>query len=151
MKNWFFTIMLIGFSIKTPAQIKNIIKGSPFPFAIGILHIEYERVLSSGLSVGGFLSPYGSGSRGIWTMYKFYITHQSRFVPSGLYIGPNLGYVSFDESQFPLMGAQLGYQWAKFKGLTVDLSIGPEYSLISDSEIFGYPFPFMKFNLGYAW
>ena len=29
------------------------------------------------------------------------------------------------------MGAQLGYQWAKFKGLTVDLSIGPEYSLIS--------------------
>lgn len=67
MKKWFFAIMLIGFGIKTPAQIKNIIKGSPFPFAVGILHIEYERVLSSksGLSVGGFLSPYGSWDRGI--------------------------------------------------------------------------------------
>jgi hypothetical protein len=73
---------------------------------------------------------------GIGAGYRYYFTHEKKIVPTGFYVNPQLslgfGSVESDTNITTFsIGAELGYQWAWESGFTLDLGIGPNYTIIS--------------------
>lgn len=86
-------------------------------------------LLGSQISLGGF----GLG-------YRYYFTHVRKAVPSGFYISP-MGKMAIGKvqrsrdtksslSEFGI-GGLIGYQWSWYSGFTLDLGIGPMYTMIN--------------------
>ncbi|MGC3979404.1 MAG: DUF3575 domain-containing protein [Paludibacteraceae bacterium] len=80
---------------------------------------------------------------GVGAGYRYYFTYAKKQVPSGFYVTPE-AFFSFanvkddaDENYtatFFGIGAEIGYQWVWASGFTLDLGIGPMYTIISGNE-----------------
>lgn len=129
----------------------HILKTNPILFATGFMNVTYEHALNEKSSVSGgmgFTSKDGGGLAAQMD-YRFYITHRKLACPEGFFIGPVLLFIRDDEENF-YMGALLGYQWIYSSGVSLDLGIGPQYSIIGDAQD-GEIFAYGVFSIGYSW
>ncbi|MFZ1257524.1 MAG: DUF3575 domain-containing protein, partial [Saprospiraceae bacterium] len=81
---------------------------------------------------------------GIDAEFRFYITNRKKPAPEGFYIGPNIGFDinktkedgTDNSASFNLfgIGATLGYQWVWDSGFTLELGMGPQYSIFAGKD-----------------
>lgn len=132
-------------SIQAQNDQRNIIKTNPLTLAFGNLNFTYERVLNNDQSSVLIYANYlyqlfgvDINTGGIGLGYRYYLTHEKKDVPTGLYVNPKVAYSggNLDESKFSLttMGAEVGYQWAWDSGVTLDLGVGPSYAILGNKD-----------------
>lgn len=151
IKKTFFVILVFSFvfSLGSYAQERtNVIKANPIGLAFGNFNVTYEKVLNSKSSVlfkgtyaynllGTDVSALGLGAG-----YRYYFTHTKTEVPSGFWVTPQ---ASFEFGSIKdngnthsftafAIGAEVGYQWAWKNGFTLDLGIGPNYTIMNASD-----------------
>lgn len=137
-----FVISMNSFS----QDFTNVIKTSPIGLAFGNFNATYEKVLNTKSSVlfsasymykllGADISAGGVGAG-----YRYYFTHAKRVVPTGFWVMPEADFAfgsvkdANDKKKSITTfsaGAQIGYQWAWDSGFTLDLGIGPHYTIIN--------------------
>jgi hypothetical protein len=130
------------FSAAMSQERTKVVKTNPLGLAFGNFNVTYEKVLNSKSSVL-FHAQYmfellgvDVNTGGLGVGYRYYFTHENKEVPSGFYVQPqtSFGFGSVeDDANFTTvsLGAELGYQWAWPSGFTLDLGIGPNYTVIS--------------------
>lgn len=127
-------------------EFSNVIKTNPIGLAFGNFNATYEKVLNTKSSVlfsaNYMYKLFGEdiSAGGLGAGYRYYFTHAKRMVPTGFWVNPeaafafgsvktnqgnkaNINTISF--------GAQIGYQWAWDSGFTLDLGIGPHYTILN--------------------
>lgn len=126
-------------------EFSNVIKTNPLALAFGNFNATYEKVLNTKSSVlfsaNYMYKLFGEdiSAGGIGAGYRYYFTHAKRAVPTGFWVTPEaafaFGNVKANESNVSIttfsVGAQIGYQWAWDSGFTLDLGIGPNYTIIN--------------------
>ncbi|MFZ1423644.1 MAG: hypothetical protein WAS55_07455 [Saprospiraceae bacterium] len=130
----------------------NIIKVNPIFFAAGFFHATYEHALNSksSLSLGMGFYAGNDGGFAATSEYRFYITHKNRPSPAGFYAGPNILLLNIVDDVETSIGALIGYQWVWKSGVSLDLGLGPQYSLVGDTFGNGV-LPYGVFAIGYHW
>mgnify|MGYP001222840994 CR=1 FL=1 len=159
-----FTLGLIMFSANSFAQSYNhVIKANPIGLAFGNFNLTYEKVLNHNSSVlfsGSYMyKMFGEdvSAAGLGAGYRWYVTSKKTDVPSGFWITPQaaIGFGKSDETSITTfsVGAEVGYQWAMKSGFTVDLGIGPSYTVIAGDntlETTSGILPTLTLAIGYA-
>ncbi len=142
-----FLFCSVLFSTNSYSQeFRNVIKTNPVGLAFGNFNVTYEKVLDTKSSLlfdaQYMYQLFGTDIKagGLGLAYRYYFTHAKREVPTGFYVNPQLSY-SFgnledsnaQKQSFGIfgIGAEIGYQWAWDSGFTLDLGIGPNYSIIT--------------------
>ena len=175
MKKLFISLALLCVVMGSGAQ-NNIIKTNPIGFAFGNFNATYERVISSSSSLV-FKGQYNYNlflmdeiykvigledvkSGGVGLGYRYYFTHLKKEVPTGFYINPqasfSFGSAKVDNSSKESLsilglGAEIGYQWVWSSGFTLDLGIGPMYSIASSNGLSASGLlPSATLSIGYA-
>ena len=159
MKKLFISLALLCVVMGSGAQT-NIIKTNPIGFSFGSFNATYEMVISSSSSLV-FKVQYNYNlflvdeiykvigledvkSGGVGLGYRYYFTHLKKEVPTGFYINPqasfSFGSAKVDNSSKESLsilglGAEIGYQFVWSSGFTLDLGIGPMYSIASSNGL----------------
>ena len=175
MKKLFISLALLCVVMGSGAQT-NIIKTNPIGFAYGNFNATYEKVLNSSSSLV-FKGKYNYNlflmdeiykvigledvkSGGVGLGYRYYFTHLKKEVPTGFYINPqasfSFGSAKVDNSSKESLsilglGAEIGYQFVWSSGFTLDLGIGPMYSIASSNGLSASGLlPSATLSIGYA-
>lgn len=145
MKKLTLAIMLVAliFTTESFAQERTkVVKTNPLGLAFGNFNVTYEMVTNESSSllfdVSYMYKLFGINVNtfGVGAAYRYYFTHASKEIPTGFYVNPQAG-LSFGSTEGDVgfttiqIGAELGYQWAWESGFTLDLGIGPNYTIIS--------------------
>ena len=147
----------------------NVIKANPLGLAFGNFNATYEKVLNSKSSVlfsGNYMfkllgADVSVGGLGVG--YRYYFTHAKTEVPTGFWVMPQARFAfgSLKDKQGVKesittfsVGAEVGYQWAWSNGFTLDLGIGPNYTMVNGNktnlETTSRILPSLTLAIGYA-
>ena len=165
MKKLFISLALLCVVMGSGAQT-NIIKTNPITFAFGNFNATYEKVINSSSSLifkGQYmykLLGLDVNLGGLGLGYRYYFTHLKKEVPTGFYINPqasfSFGSAKVDNSSKESLsilglGAEIGYQFVWSSGFTLDLGIGPMYSIASSNGLSASGLlPSATLSIGYA-
>ena len=165
--NKFFMTLLLSFVLFTANSYgqshNHVIKANPIALAFGNFNVTYEKVLSSSSSVlfsGSYMYQFlgeDITAAGLGAGYRYYITNRKLDVPAGFHVTPQAA-VAFGKSDVSSVttlsvGAEVGYQWVMNSGFTIDLGIGPSFSLIAGDETLEKTTgitPILTMAIGYA-
>lgn len=166
LRKFFLTLALsfiLGSAFVSAQEYTRVIKANPFALAFGNFNLTYEKVVKPKASLlfsGNYMYKLlgeDVKAAGIGAGYRYYVTHRKTDVPSGFWITPQagLGFGKADGSFITTIsvGAEVGYQWAMKSGFTVDLGIGPNYSIIAGDttlETTSGIVPSLTLAIGYA-
>ena len=99
-------------------------------------------------------------SGGVGLGYRYYFTHLKKEVPTGFYINPQASFsfgsakvVNSSKESLSILGlgAEIGYQFVWSSGFTLDLGIGPMYSIASSNGLSASGLlPSATLSIGYA-
>lgn len=127
-------------------EFTNVIKTNPIGLAFGNFNVTYEKVLNTKSSVlfsaNYMYKLFGEDvtAGGLGAGYRYYFTHAKRAVPTGFWVMPEAAFAfgsvktnTNDKASINTIsfGAQIGYQWAWDSGFTLDLGIGPHYTILN--------------------
>lgn len=170
MKKLLLALVVCGLFITSNGVAQErtkVVKTNPLGLAFGNFNVAYEMVMNESSSlifdVSYMYELFGIkvNTFGVGAAYRYYFTHASKEVPTGFYVNPQVG-LSFGSAEGDVgfttigIGAELGYQWAWESGFTLDLGIGPNYTMISgDVDDVGFDntsgiLPSATLAIGYA-
>lgn len=137
-------------------KANHVIRWNPLAMIVGTISLEYEMVINKKMSLGtgfGYMDftfgdPTASGEYhyngyGFNPYLRYYVTHNTKDIPAGFYIGPTIDYTNLtieltikDPSNFSNsatgsidvstlgVGAFIGYQWIFSDIVALDIYLG---------------------------